>query len=607
MKGENFASIGRTTLISFIIVLSATALSFRLFQMQILNQTSYEDKSAGNSIKPIEELPLRGAFYDRNFRLLVNNIPAYTLQIVPDQYDSKLNRILETVLEVEPGFINKVLDENKQYSKFLPVKIKRGISFDIVAWLEENSENLPGVNYIVEMHRGYPGKVSGSHIFGYLREINTGELQKEDDYYHRGDNIGANGLEKAYEKLLRGSKGNRFVLVNSRRKELGPFNNGSEDINPIKGNDLILSIESVAQRVAEEEFKGKSGGLVAIEPATGEIIALVSAPEFDLNEFAYSTSQEYLDAINKDPGKPLFNRSTMSLKPPGSTYKMLAAIAALDMGIIDANYSYVCKGGVDYGRFFKCHGVHGRVNVISAIERSCNSFFYNLIQKIGLDKWNEYGKMFGFGSKTGIDIFEESAGLIPDTEYYENRYGKNWPRSILLSLSIGQGETSVTTLQLAQYTSLIANNGIGYQPHFVRGYIDDSNELVKFNYEKKNLNINQSVFDIVKRGMFLVVNGEKGTATSLKNSNYEISGKTGTAQNPHGKDHAWFVGFAPFDNPQIAIAVIVENVGFGSTFAAPIAKKVIEAYLNSLHDKRILNDKVISKLEKKQTENNLAN
>jgi len=607
MKGENFASIARTTLISIIIILSATALSFRLFQMQILNQTSYEDKSAGNSIKPIEELPLRGAFYDRNFRLLVNNIPAYTLQIIPDEYDSKLNGILESVLEVEPGFINKILDENKQYSKFLPVKIKRGISFDIVAWLEENSENLPGVNYIVEMHRGYPGKVSGSHIFGYLREINTGELQKEDDYYHRGDNIGANGLEKAYEKLLRGSKGNRFVLVNSRRKELGSFNNGSEDINPIKGNDLILTIESLAQKVGEEEFKGKSGGLVAIEPSTGEIIALVSAPEFDLNEFAYSTSQDYLDAINKDPGKPLFNRSTMSVKPPGSTYKMLAAIAALDLAIIDVNYTYVCKGGVDYGRFFKCHGVHGRVNVISAIERSCNSFFYNLIQKIGLDNWNEYGEKFGFGSKTGIDIYEESAGLIPDTKYYEKRYGKNWPRSILLSLAIGQGETSVTTLQLAQYTSLIANNGIGFQPHFVRGYIDDSNEMVKFNYEKKNLNIDQSVFDIVKRGMFLVVNGEKGTATSLKYGNYEISGKTGTAQNPHGKDHAWFVGFAPFVNPQIAIAVIVENVGFGGTHAAPIAKKVIEAYLNSLHDKTILNDKVISKLEKKQTENTLAN
>lgn len=597
MKSENFASIQRNSIISIIIILSAVALSFRLFQMQILDQISYENKSADNSIKPIEELPLRGAFYDRNFRLLVNNIPAYTLQIIPDEYDRKLNRILESVLQAEPGFIENILKQNSKYSKFLPVKIKRGIGFDIVAWIEENSENLPGVNYVVEMHRGYPYGVKGSHIFGYTREITVDQLKTESEYYHPGDNVGANGLEKTYEKLLRGKKGNRFVLVNSRRKEVSRFNNGADDIKAIKGNDLILTIESNTQRVAEDEFKGKSGALVAIEPRTGEILAMVSAPGFDLDQFSYTTSKEFLNKINMDPGKPLFNRSSMSVNPPGSTYKMLAAIAALDMGIITTDYSYVCRGGVDYGRFFKCHGVHGTVNVISAIQKSCNSFFYNLILKIGLDKWAEYSRRFGFDSKTEIDISEESPGLIPDTDYYEKIYGKNWPKSILLSLSIGQGETSVTPLQLAQYTALIANEGIGYQPHFVKGYIDDNNELVNLKFKQKNVGIDKSVFEIVKRGMFLVINGEGGTATSLRNSEYEISGKTGTAQNPHGKDHAWFVGFAPFDNPKIAIAVIVENVGFGGTHAAPIVKKVIETYLNSINDKTIINNKTISKLE----------
>jgi penicillin-binding protein 2 len=575
--------------------------------MQILDRTAYEDRSAGNSIKTIEDIPLRGAFYDRNFKLLVNNIPAYTLQIVPDKYDTKLNKILEAVLEVEPGFIDNILEQNKKYSKFLPVSIKRGINFEIVAWLEENAENLPGVSYRSEMHRGYPNRVTGSHIFGYTREISPDQLRNEGDIYRTGDHVGANGLEKTYEEILRGKKGNRFVLVNSRRKEIGSFKNGAEDIKPVKGSDLILTIESVTQSVAEEEFKDKIGALVAIEPGSGEILALVSAPGFDLTEFSYNTTKEYLNSVVNDSDKPLFNRSTMSVKPPGSTYKMIAAIAGLDLGIITANSTYRCVGGVDYGRFFRCHESHGKVNVISAIEMSCNSFFYDLILKIGIEKWAEYGKRFGFGIKSNIDMGEESGGLIPTAEYYEKRYGENWPRSILLSLVIGQGETSVTPLQLAQYTALIANNGKGYQPHFVKNYIDANHKMIIPEFEFKDVGIDKSYFDIIKRGMYLVVNGEKGTAPYLKYSEYKISGKTGTAQNPHGEDHAWFIGFAPFDNPKIAIAVIVENVGFGGTHAAPIAKKVIETYLNTLKEKNNMDNKTISKLNITELEKSIAN
>ncbi len=607
MKSERFASVQRSTLIYIIIVLSTAVLGFRLFQMQILDRTSYEDRSAGNSIKTIEDIPLRGAFYDRNFRLLVNNIPAYTLQIVPDKYDTKLNKILEAVLEAEPGFIDNILEQNKKYSKFLPVSIKRGINFEIVAWLEENADNLPGVSYRIEMHRGYPNRVTGSHIFGYTREISLDQLRKESNIYRTGDQVGANGLEKTYEEILRGKKGNRFVLVNSRRKEIGSFKNGTEDIKPVKGSDLILTIESITQSVAEEEFKDKIGALVAIEPGSGEILTLVSAPGFDLTEFSYNTTKEYLNYVINHPDKPLFNRSTMSVKPPGSTYKMITAIAGLDLGIITSTSTYRCAGGLDFGRFFKCHEAHGKVNVISAIEMSCNTFFYNLILKIGIEKWAEYGERFGFGIKSNIDIGEESGGLIPTAEYYEKRYGENWPRSILLSLVIGQGETSVTPLQLAQYTALIANGGKGYQPHFVKGYIDANHEMIIPDFEFKDVGIDKSYFDIIKRGMYLVVNGERGTAPFLKYSEYKISGKTGTAQNPHGEDHAWFVGFAPFDNPKIAIAVIVENVGFGGTHAAPIAKKVIETYLNTLKEKNKIDNKTISKLDITELEKSIAN
>ena len=601
MKSERFGSLQRKSLITIVIIVSAATIGFRLFQMQILNQTSYDDKSADNSIKMVEQLPPRGVFYDRNMNLLVNNVPAYTLRITPADYDKKLNTTIEKILGVKPGFVDGILKENKGYSKFLPIKIKRGIGFDIVAWIEENSENLPGVDYIVEMRRGYPAGVNGSHLFGYVREISEKQLKMQTEYYRLGDVIGYKGVEKTYEKELRGTKGSKFVLVNSVRKKIGDYKSGADDISPIKGNDIVLTIESSTQRTAEEMFIGKRGALVAIEPATGEILALVSAPEYDLSRFSYITSENFLSALYNDPEKPLFNRATMSVQSPGSTYKMLSAIAALDLGIITTSTTIVCTGGYTYGRHFKCHGTHGTVNVIKAIEKSCNVFFYQLILKLGIEKWAEYSKRFGFNVKTGIDIGEESSGLIPDASYYEKIYGPQWPHSIILSLSIGQGETGSTPLQLAQYTALIGNGGTSYQPHLVRGFIDNyTKKIVHYDYKEIDVGIGRKAIDIARRGMYLVVHGE-GTATHLRWSDYEMSGKTGTAQNPHGEDHAWFVAFAPFDNPQIAVAVIVENAGFGSTHAAPIAKKVIEAYLNSVKQYSGIKEQSITMFESKST------
>lgn len=554
-------------------------MSFRLFQMQILNQAVYEEKSADNSIKAIEQIPFRGVFYDRNLKVMVDNIPAYTLRITPADYESKLNPLLDKILDADSGYVASILKKNKIYSKYVPIKIKRGISFEVVSWLEENQEHLPGVDFIVEMQRGYPIGIKGSHSFGYTKEISPNQLDKEKDYYVPGDYVGHNGIEKQYEKDLRGVKGFNYVLVNSKRKEIGKYKDGIEDKNSIKGKDLVLSYDADVQKVAEEQMIGKRGAIVAIEPKTGEILALVSAPDYDLNQFSYVTSREFLQDLYNNPDKPSFNRATMSLKPPGSTFKMLAAIAALDLGIIDENTTIYCGGGFTFGRFFKCHGNHGSINVVHALEKSCNSFFYNLIYKIGLDKWKEYALKFGFYSKTGIDIGEESEGFIPDENYYIKRYGEKWPRSIMASLGIGQGEVSVTPLQLAKYVALIANNGSSFQPHIVKGYVDDkSRKFTPYKFPEIKTGVKQSVFDIVKEGMFLVVNGS-GTATHIKMSDIKISGKTGTAQNPHGKDHAFFVGYAPSENPTIAVAVVVENIGFGGTHAAPIAKALIEAYL----------------------------
>lgn len=559
--------------------------------MQIVSRESYEEKSANNSIKGIEQTPFRGVFYDRNLKVMVDNLPAYTLRITPADYDPKLNSLIDKILGVQPGYVASILLKNKIYSRYIPIRIKRGIDFNVVSWLEENSEHLPGVDYIVEMQRGYPLGIKGSHAFGYTKEISPDQLEREKDYYKPGDYVGHNGIEKQYEKELRGIKGYNYVLVNSKRKEIGRYKEGTQDVNSTKGKDLVLSFDADVQKAGEEALKGMRGAIVAIEPKTGEVLALVSAPDYDLEQFSYVTSREFLQELYNDPDKPSFNRATMSVKPPGSTFKILAAIAALDMGLITPSTTYYCGGGFTFGRFFKCHGSHGSINVVHAIEKSCNTFFYNLIYKIGLDKWKEYAVKFGFSKKTGIDIGEEVAGLIPDENYYKKIYGENWPRSIMASLGIGQGEVSVTPLQLAQYVALIANDGTTFQPHVVKGYLDDrTKQIIPFKFPEVKTGIRKEVFDIVKEGMFLVVNGA-GTATHIKMQDIHIAGKTGTAQNPHGKDHAFFICYAPAEDPKIAIAVVVENVGFGATYAAPIAKKLIEAYLkkDTLKDQKSKN------------------
>ncbi len=580
MKSESFASVQRRTIIFIVLLGSFSLLSFRLFQMQIVENTEYKEQAANNSIKAVEEVPLRGVFYDRNMNVVVNNVPAYTMRITPADYDKKLTPLLETVLGVEPGYINKILAGHRMFSKFVPVRIKRGIDFKVVSWLEENSEHLPGVDYIVEMQRGYPAGIRGSHMFGYTKEITPKLLEKYKNYYEPGDYIGYSGIERAYEKFLRGKKGYMYMLVNSRRKVIGRFKNGADDLPSVKGNDLLLTIDEDVQRVAEEQLKGRKGAAIAINPKTGGILAMASAPDYDLNQFAYVTSRDYLQKLYNDPEKPFFDRATMSANPPGSTFKVMEAIAALNLGIIDTNYTVFCRGGQTfYGRYFKDDAAHGTMNVIHAIEKSCNVFFYNLIYKLGMKNWDDYASRFGFGKLTHIDIGDEVPGFIPTPGYYVKRYGPDWPKSIMASLGIGQGEVSVTPIQLAQYVALIADDGVTYTPHLVKGYFDNkTKKLIPFTYKKIDVGISKKIFNIVKEGMFLVVNGA-GTAYNIKSKEIQIAGKTGTAQNPHGKNHALFIGFAPYRDPEIAVAIIIENVGFGATYAAPVAKKMIEAYL----------------------------
>ncbi len=583
MSEQSFHTVDRRKIIFSVILIFFAISTFQLFKMQILEQVTYVEKSSENSVKKITLKPPRGIFFDRNFHILVSNKPSYSLQIIPANYDNSVTPMLEKVLKVEPGYITKELRKKSGYSRYLPRRIKRGIDFKTVAWLEENKLFLPGVEYVVEMQRDYSFGVNGAHIFGYTREINKAQLEKYKGIYSLGDFIGIKGIEKVYEPYLRGEKGYRLVLVNSEQKIIGSFENGHKDKMPLKGYDLVLSIDWETQKKAEQLFKNKTGSLVALNPKNGEILAFVSAPQYSLSKFSNVTSPEFMRNLLNDPHKPLFNRATSAIYPPGSTIKMLVGLIGLESGVINRYSTVNCKGGYQYGnRFFKCHGVHGITNLEKAIEQSCNTFFYKLVLDIGLDRYSNFLKQFGFGKRTGIDLSEESKGIVPDAGYYNRIYGRNkWSRGNLLSLGIGQGELSVTTVQLAQYIALIANNGKTVKPHIVKGYLTrEEQEFVPFRFDKVEVPIKQDNLKIIKRGMFKVVNGN-GTATNIKLQDNKIAGKTGTSQNPHGKDHALFVAFAPYNDPQIVVAVMVENVGFGSSHAAPIAQKIIQTYLKS--------------------------
>ncbi len=576
MQGADFQSGIRKSVLFGLICGVMVLYAFQLLRLQVFQHAEYDIKSAENSMKAIEEIPLRGVFYDRNQKLLVENTPTYTVRIVPAEYDDENDSLLETILGFTPGNIQNILQKNSQYSTFVPVKLKRGVEFEVIGWIEENSEKLTGVNYIVEMQRGYRDSLMPSHLFGYTKEISP-KLLESDKYYNPGDLVGYNGIEKKYEQTLRGIKGTKYMMVDSKGREVNDYKEKGRRIPATKGKDLVLGIDEASQRAAETGLEGYVGAAVAIEPETGEIIAMASSPKYDLNEFSYFTPKAFINQLYTNPQKPLFNRATMAAHPPGSTFKVLSAIAALESNVISENSTLGCVGGFTYGRFFKCHGHHGSINVVHAIEASCNSFFYQLIFKVGLDRLADYATKFKLGIKTGVDIGEESRGLIPTEKYYEKIYGANWPRGILVSLGIGQGEINATPLQLAFYSALIANNGKSFVPHVVKGYLDENKKYIPLKFEAVNTGVSQRTFDLVKKGMYLVVNGA-GTATNIKTSEYEIAGKTGTAQNPHGKDHSWFIAFAPFDHPKIAVCVLVENAGFGATYAAPIARKIMDAY-----------------------------
>lgn len=555
----------------------------RLIQLQFLYKDKYGKISEENSIRTISVAPIRGYVYDRNGLLIVDNRPSYTVTVTPAEFDKKNIDLLANILSLDKISLVERIEKGKKYNRFAPAKIKRDVDFQTLSLVEEYRNQLLGVDYLVESKRFYPTKAKSPHLFGYTKEISERQLAEMGDYYRQGDVIGATGIEAGYEKYLRGEKGYELITVDAMGKIVGNFNDGKSDIIPIEGGDLELTIDAGVQALAESLLSDKRGAVVAIDPTDGGIIALVSKPDFDLDLLSGVTTPEVWKSLNTDLSTPLYNRATLTSYPPGSTFKMLLAVAALQEGIINENWRVNCTGAFRFGnKIFKDLHVHGSTNVVEAIQRSCNVFFYQLMLKTGLDKWNHYGKEFGFGSPTGIDILEENAGLLPSEEYYNRRYGKGkWTQGYLVSLGIGQGEVGVSPLQLAEYTSILANGGKFFKPRVVSGIKDKkTGKVLKVSSKSREVQLSPSVWKLIREGMNRAVNLPEGTGAAARVPGITVAGKTGTAQNPHGKkDHAWFIGFAPFENPRIAICVLVENVGYGGVFAAPIAGLCIEKYI----------------------------
>lgn len=554
----------------------------RLIQLQFIYYEKYGKLSEENSIRNVVITPLRGYMYDRNGILVVDNQPSYSVVVTPAEFDTSKLLLLSNILNTDPDELKTRIKKVGRYNKFVPAKVKRDVDFQTLTLIEELHENLQGVSYQVETKRAYPKNINGSHLFGYLREISEKQLEKASDYYSPGDLIGATGIEAAYEKYLRGEKGYKLIIVDSKGKVVGDYNNGKDDRQPIEGDDLELTLDSKVQALAESLMADKRGAVVALNINDGGIIALVSKPDFNLDLLSGVTLTEVWKELLTDEAKPLFNRATLTNYPPGSTFKMILAIAALQEGLIDENYRINCTGSFRFGnKIFKDLHVHGSTNVVESIQRSCNVFYYNMMLKVGLNKWSEYAAKFGFGRPTGLDIMEENSGLLPSESYYNRVYGEGkWTLGYTISLGIGQGELGVSPLQLASYAMVLANEGKLYKPHVVdRIRFKKTGEVKKIDVPYKSIQLNPKVWRLVKEGMFKAVNLPGGTGAAARIQGINVAGKTGTAQNPHGKDHAWFIGFAPYEDPQIAICVLVENVGFGGVYAAPIAGMCIEQYL----------------------------
>ena len=580
----NGSSSERILLAGYLIVALFFILAIRLWQLQILQGSEYRKLSEENRLRIIRIAAPRGIIYDRNSIALVKNTPYYTVSLNPQALGRVDIPYLAELLKIDRDYLTEKINEQQKRSLYEPIRLREGLSAKEIALIEARRSDFPGLAIEVDVSRDYLFGSVGAHLIGYLGKPNEFQSRNPDFRDVPSDAfIGQWGIERLFDRQLRGTPGERIIEVDALGRELRLLREKSA----VRGEDMRLAMDIHLQKEAEESFGEKTGALVAMKPDSGEILAFVSKPSFDPNLFARGIKYRQWEELNQNRKLPLLNRALQSQYPPGSTFKIVTAIAAMEEGAIDTDTKATCNGGIAYGRWhFGCWRKtgHGTLSLHRALVESCDVYFYEAGKKLGIDKLASYAKELGLGRESGLEMVRERRGLIPDTKWKQEKRKQPWYLGETFNAAIGQGYVAVTPFQMAQMMSTVANGGYIYRPSLLM--LGSKPEPIE------KVNIKQETLDIVKKALFGVVNENGGTGWSAKSSMVSICGKTGTAQvvglrkeskylTEMQRDHAWFVAFAPYEAPEVALSVMVEHGGHGGAAAAPIAKRAIEAYMKS--------------------------
>ena len=591
----------RPAVILFVIFLVSGILLVKLFAIQVLDD-SFLKRAESNAIQRIVDHPYRGLVYDRSGKLLVFNNPIFDLMVVPREFHLRDTAKFCELFRISKEQLIEGYNLAKSYSKVKPSPLIKQLSNTDFARIQDFLVDYPGLFILTRSVRSYPSPTA-AHALGYIGEISAGQLGRDTlSYYSQGDYVGLSGLEKYYENELRGKKGVKYKMVNVRGMDKGPFKEGQYDTISIAGKNLTSTIDLDLQQFGELLMAGKTGSVVAIEPKTGEILAMISAPFYDPNQLTGAEFGKTYKVLNTDNSKPLFNRPIMATYPPGSIFKIVQSLIGLQEGILTPNSTFSCNRSL-----VACHNHPNPVNLFGAIRNSCNPYYHQAFRQIinrevssntfkdteiGLNAWRESVLKFGLGAPLGIDMSGEKGGDIPSSKLYDRIYGAgHWKYSTIYSLSMGQGEMQVTPLQMANLAAIFANKGYFYTPHLIKEVDGDPKKIPAKFQEKRFVGVDARHFDLIQEAM---VEAIYGTAARAVMTDLVIAGKTGTAQNPHGEDHSVFIAFAPKDDPKIAIAVYVENAGWGGRAAASTASLMIEKYIRKTISRPELQDYVIA-------------
>lgn len=569
-------------------IVAALILLGTLFYIQVASD-KYFISAESNVLRKIYTFPARGVIFDRNEKPLSQNEAVYDLMVIPNQVKNFDTAALCRIIDIDMKRFKRNFNKASSQSRYQPSIFERQLSVQIYATLSEQLSRFPGFFVQSRTIRHYPDSVA-AHFLGYIKEVSPLDIQNSEGYYRPGDYIGKSGVEKSYETLLRGERGVVNMMYDARNVPKGSYAEGRFDTAAVSGDRLISSLDLTLQKLGEELMQNKVGSIVAIEPASGEILTFVSSPSYDPNLMVgRNQGNNYMDLL-KNPNRVFNIRPIQGYYSPGSSFKPLDALLGLQEGVIDPNTTFNCPGYFRVGNHtVKCEHVDGNIALRKGLARSCNTYacyvFQKLLtqrkyanQRIAYDAWQKMVRKFGLGEKLGIDLPSERNGRLYDAAYYSGKYSKYWNYGTVISLAIGQGEMDATPLQMANIMAIIANRGYYIKPHLVKAI--GKNKVIKKEYVKKNyVDVDAQHFEPVIDGMQDAVNTPWGTAIQSRIDGIIMCGKTGTVQNPRGKNHSVFIGFAPRDNPKIAIAVIVENAGYGSTYAAPIASYIAEQYL----------------------------